>query len=183
MHPFGRDPRERAAAELRRELQNQRDALRQTQDELRRTQQFQFQGTRVTSESVEQMRVHEEHYANTIMLIGYGGFFALWSTTSAHAPAWLYATCGGLMAVSLLFFVGFELCKTIGYSLVLSRASRTDDKGHKLHHEHQIIKMASDRIDAINARWLWAFAPAAATGLTAGFLLLGHFIYVGATNP
>lgn len=117
---------------------------------------------------LEQLFEREQRYANTITVLGYGGFFALWVATHQRMPLFWFAVCGTLMSVSLLFFIGWELRKTLGMSMALRKA-----EGMSQLQMMQSVRTAAQRI---NRHWPVVFGISALTGLAAGGVLITWFI-------
>lgn len=48
-------------------------------------------------------------YHQVVIVSGYAAFFALWSTMAGGLPVWAVMTIGGLMAFSLLIYIGWTV--------------------------------------------------------------------------
>jgi len=125
-------------------------------------------------EAYDRFRDHEQRYANTILLLGYGGCFALWRSTADSMPRIWFGVAGGLMATSLFLFVVFELAKTFAGSLALSREGAIGENGMRLS-AADALALADNWIGRVTKCWIWVFFPAALTGLSAGGILLWFF--------
>ncbi|TQD51203.1 hypothetical protein FKV25_01865 [Lysobacter aestuarii] len=124
------------------------------------------------SDAWDQLERHQErevHYANVILLLGYGGFFALWTTVAGKMPAWLFGLSGLMIAFSLLLFISFELAKTAVSSASLTRSKKLGLTAN------QAIDRSNLAVDVINGWQPWIFYPAVITGLGAGLIVLGFF--------
>ncbi len=117
---------------------------------------------------LDQLFEREQRYANTIIVLGYGGFFALWVATHARMPIFWFAMCGGLMSISLLFFIGWELRKTLGMSVAMRRVAGKSDL--------VVLQAVRDAGRRINHHWSWVFGISAVAGLAAGGILIAWFI-------
>lgn len=114
-------------------------------------------------------------YTNVIIVAGYAAFFGIWAGLVHDVPAWVRLAAGGLMAVSLLLFVSWEL-------LVMHRRVAS---GARLGAVLKDIaypadfEAAWDEAVAENARrdlrlarfWPLIFYPTCATGLIGGGIL------------
>ena len=132
-------------------------------------------GNRMNSNELErwvsEQRTNEERYANTILLLGYGGFFVLWSSIHGRMPNLLFGICGLLALISLLLFVTWELVKTLVSGLATNRATKHVG-GNRVHASNQIVEIMISANDKVNRHWLWFFVPSVIAGLTAGGLLI-----------
>lgn len=173
---FGRDPRERAWADLKRTLDAHAEAIRGLQQHARQQPQappahyVQLGGARPHEED-DKFREHEARYANTILLLGYGGFFALWSSTAGHMPKMLWGWAGIFICASLLLFIGFELAKTAAGSSLLYTFAR---RGTELSATEQTAQV-NRQIDAVNRHWRGVFVLAALLGMVAGGIVIWCF--------
>ncbi|EFW79787.1 hypothetical protein AB9V61_15190 [Pseudomonas savastanoi pv. phaseolicola] len=59
----------------------------------------------------EKQMTQASTYTNLILVAGYAGFFAFWSTLVAKLPSWVYALSGLLALLSLICFICWELIK------------------------------------------------------------------------
>ena len=125
-------------------------------------------------EAYNRFREHEQRYANTILLLGYGGFFALWANTAARMPALWFGVAGGLMTLSLITFLTFELAKTFAASVALSREGGLGKDGHRIS-ARAALELADVWIGRVTKWWPWAFSIAVVTGFTAGAIVLWFF--------
>ena len=117
-----------------------------------------------TDQLVADLQRREEHYAQVVMLAGYGAFFTLWTQTRSEMSLWMFASTGALISVSLLIFVGFELYK----SLRLGRFFRRGPPN---------VNALTEEVEQLNKHWWLMFALSAGTGMVAGVSLLLWFVY------
>lgn len=177
---FGRDPAERFAADMRRAMEKRDRAIKEQQLQIGRLNQQLNHVSRNTSmsdpyqEAYNRFREHEQRYANTILLLGYGGFFALWASTAARMPKTPFGIAGGLMVLSLITFLSFELAKTFAASLALSREGKPGKEGHKISPQ-AALTLAEEWMGRVTKWWPWAFAFAVITGFSAGGIVLWFF--------
>lgn len=167
MSQFGRNDAERDRAAINKAFQRQQQQLASLSERIHRLEQRPQQVAspyRAYDSSLEKFREHEQRYANTILLLGYGGFFALWSTTSDTMPKAWFGACGLSMGLSLLIFICYELIKVAAASW----ARKPSDPLAEL-------EATNAAIDRWNKRWPVFFFPAVALGLFAGFTLLFWF--------
>ena len=122
---------------------------------------------------VNAMHERETRYANTILLLGYGGFFALWSSIHGKLPALAFGLVGLSMGLSILLFVGWELAKTI----VVDKAIRDYRDQTRTGRKIDPRALIDSRVDALNRFHPWLFVPSVIFGLLAGFSLLAFFIW------
>lgn len=57
----------------------------------------------------EKQMSNQASYTNLILVAGYAGYFAFWSTLVAKIPQWTFAVCGLLITVSLTIFIAWEI--------------------------------------------------------------------------
>lgn len=170
---FGRDPMERFTKDINDALRGHEERIRQiaaAQESLRRHLSSSGQSQHAnTEESVLRLQDHESHYANTILLLGYGGFFALWANTAGNMPKGLFGLSGLLMGTSLVLFILFELAKTVASSLGVQRGYK-----RKLN-AADTVHLSNRYLDAVQVYWLHVFIPTVLAGLLAGGIVLWHF--------
>jgi hypothetical protein len=120
---------------------------------------------------------HSTGYANLILVAGYAGYFAFWSTLVARLPHWLYAVSGLLALSSLLLFISWEVTKMIWGTVHLNRIhDMFVSKGLRRGSLVQAIETARVLHAAkINRLWIWLLVPTIAFGIGAGLLLVGYF--------
>ncbi|WP_409281787.1 hypothetical protein [Pseudomonas defluvii] len=59
----------------------------------------------------EKLMSNANAYTNLIMVAGYAGYFAFWSTLSGKIPPWLFNACGLAITISLTLFITWEILK------------------------------------------------------------------------
>ena len=116
-------------------------------------------------ETVDDLKRGEEHYAQVVMLVGYAGFFTLWTQTRNEMSFWMFASTGALISISLMVFVGFELFKAWSLGRFY--------QNHSTVYAHQL----NAKVEQIQKYWHVAFLVSSATGVTAGLSLLLWFVY------
>lgn len=122
--------------------------------------------------SVDRIEEHEHRYATTIILLGYGGFFALWASTAGEMPKSWFGVAGLLMAFSLLVFILHSIAQTVAVGNALRRAGPRHDPAFD---PNKAIDEVNQAIDRVNRWWLPAFLLSATTGLVAAAILLWFF--------
>ncbi|QJQ21689.1 hypothetical protein HG549_17705 [Pseudomonas sp. SK] len=126
----------------------------------------------------EKLMTQASSYTNLIMVAGYAGLFGLWSTLVERLPQWLYALCGLLALLSLLFFVSWEIIKMVWGSLYIKRTNQmitTIARGaNQIDMYQSAMSLYSVKVHKV---WLWFFVPTVALGMGAGLLLVGYFSY------
>lgn len=128
------------------------------------------------SRNVEEMLSRQQHYANTITLIGYGGFFALWASVAETMPSWLFATCGLLITISLIVFVLWEILRMRVISRLLKEALLPEGHSTPLP-DAKAIPMIVTRAAQFDARFhAVMFWSSTVTGVAAGLGLLAYFV-------
>lgn len=183
MNIFGRSPHEIAKANMRRERERlRREAETQAKTasaERRRSEMINAAHAELTraSEIYERYTKENVHYANVILLLGYGGFFVLWSSLANRMPRGLFGIAGGLVATSLIIFLSFEIAK-IG---ACSWALRTADKNGL--NEHLALGHINKTLNKVNSWWLWAFIPCVIAGLVAGAIVLWAYWSIASQGP
>lgn len=171
-----RDPLQSEFRKVWDQLRKQSGAIAALEnDAQRRAAQARYTTTQGTSE-VDDLRKNELHYANVILLLGYGGFFALWSSCADRMHPATFGLLGLSMGISLLAFVAFELIKTLSNSVIHNKAARKDAHGHRLMSDSEYLRQLRDVGDRVNAKWIWFFVPAVVFGLGAGMGLLIFFV-------
>lgn len=120
----------------------------------------------------------QTRYLNTILLIGYGGFFALWATTHGKlAPFW-FGLIGTIVIISLAVFLAWEIAKAWTFGSAAKECRRKDEKGRPVHSEYHYPSIIQERYDKLNRFWAIQFLVSAALGLTALVLLLVQFLVI-----
>lgn len=171
----GRPPADRAREQARKAASEakrlQREAKQRADDDARRARAHEaaLDQFRKAQKTHEQLREHEIRYANTIVLLGYGGFFALWATTAGDMPKQWFGWAGVLISISLLLFVIFEAAKTAAVSLGVSHGAKAGLN------ENQTIELCDLYLNKVQRIWLTVFLCSLTTGLAAGAIVVYAF--------
>lgn len=114
-------------------------------------------------------------YTNLIMVAGYAGFFAFWSTLSGKIPTWLFNACGLAITLSLTLFITWEIVKMF-WSAKHMRATQAILAKRP---QADVITEFERAFQEFNARtqkvWLVFLVPTVLSGMTAATLLIGYF--------
>jgi hypothetical protein len=125
----------------------------------------------------EKLMTQATNYTNLVMVAGYAGYFAFWSTLITKLPNWLYALSGLLALLSLLLFISWEVTKMIWGNAHMNRTNKiiTASNGpnaiNAFTAAYQLYSVKTHRI------WTWFLVPTVACGVGAGLLLLGFFCW------
>ena len=124
----------------------------------------------------EKQMTQATSYTNLILVAGYAGYFAFWSTLVTKLPSWLYALSGLLALLSLLLFISWEVIKMTWGTVHLNRINKMILKTVRGPIVLKIIDAASSsHNDRIYRLWLWFLVPTITFGIGAGLLLLVYF--------
>lgn len=126
----------------------------------------------------EKQMTQATNYTNLILVAGYAGYFAFWSTLVSKLPSWLYALTGLLALLSLLLFISWEVIKMTWGTVHLNRINKMILKTVRGPNALKVIEAASSSHNVrINKLWLWLWflVPTITFGIGAGLLLLGYF--------
>lgn len=117
-------------------------------------------------------------YTNLVMVAGYAGLFWLLQLTKSDLPRVLVLLVGFLLAASIVFFVVFEVFKMVDQSLVSMRVAKLLNEGDKGALVVDAIKETELLFAQRQAKW-WPrqLIPALGFGITAGFILLGSYLF------
>jgi hypothetical protein len=128
------------------------------------------------------MQMHEKQmtqasaYTNLILVAGYAGYFAFWSTLVGKLPAWIYALSGLLALVSLFCFIAWELVKMIWSNTYLNRTNQMIIKTVRGPNALKMIDATSSLHSVrVTKMWMWFLVPTVTCGMSAGVLLVGYF--------
>lgn len=126
----------------------------------------------------EKEMAHSTSYANLILVAGYAGYFAFWSTLVERLPHWLYAVSGLLALSSLLLFISWEVTKMIWGTVHSNRIQTMLEKGLRRGSLVPAMETARRLHEARMIRlWIWLLVPTVALGIGAGLLLVGYFCF------
>ncbi len=157
------------------------DAVNSLAEEIKEIKKFQQDCERdkdiaMMMQMAEKQMTQATSYTNLILVAGYAGYFAFWSTLVTKLPSWLYALCGLLALLSLLLFISWEVIKMTWGTVHLNRINKMILKTVRGPNLLQIIDAASSSHNVrINKLWLWFLVPTLAFGIGAGLLLSGYF--------
>jgi predicted PurR-regulated permease PerM len=113
---------------------------------------------------LREMQQRTMSYLELVAVLGYGGVLTLWSGLVSRLPVWLMALTGGMLLLSLLTFIGWELFKAWLYG----STPRTDPETWAA----EIQRKTED----LDGKWFKAqFACAVVTGVGSALILLVLF--------
>lgn len=123
----------------------------------------------------EKQMSHQASYTNLIMVAGYAGYFAFWSTLVTKMPQWVFALCGLLMTLSLTLFIAWEIIKAFWTGRYFHQVQKILDKSRGLQTLSE-LKTVGKKFSAKGRRWwIWFFATSVITGLSAAMVLIIYF--------
>ncbi|MEZ8053084.1 hypothetical protein [Vibrio atlanticus] len=133
------------------------------------------QNVAVIKEVVSHTYGKANSYSNIIIAAGYVGFFSLWSSIKQDLPEWAVFSSGGLILLSLMIFIGFELYKMISGAVHLRKVtskiqSPTINTLSEIQHIEQQANLRNARI------WVFTVVPTVISGFAAGLILLAGFL-------
>jgi hypothetical protein len=114
-------------------------------------------------------------YNQVIVLAGYAGYFAMWSTMSPDLPRWVVNTSGGLMVLSLTLFIGWTVISMVLGQWQIDRTRAEIDKGVVDYHQRAAaVEIEGVRVRVrINKYWLPTVVVTALLAIAATLLLSG----------
>ncbi|MBA1196919.1 hypothetical protein G7011_07350 [Pseudomonas plecoglossicida] len=118
---------------------------------------------------------HLASYTNLVMVAGYAGYFAFWSTMVTKLPQWIFALCGLLMTISLTLFIAWEIIKAFWTGRYLHQVQKIlgNPRGRQTLSELQIL---GSTFSAKGRKWwAWFFATSVITGISAASVLVIYF--------
>ncbi|AZD78735.1 hypothetical protein [Pseudomonas chlororaphis] len=123
----------------------------------------------------EKQMTNQANYTNLIMVAGYAGYFAFWSTLVTKIPQWIFALCGLLMTLSLTLFITWEIIKAFWTGRYFHQVQEALGKPRS--------SQTSSELQAVGAKfnakgrrwWIWFFATSVITGLSAATVLIIYF--------
>ncbi|HFL7940781.1 TPA: hypothetical protein ACG5DM_003859 [Pseudomonas putida] len=123
----------------------------------------------------EKLMNNANAYTNLIMVAGYAGYFAFWSTLAGKIPTWLFNTCGLAITLSLTLFITWEIVKMFwGAKHMRATQAILAKRPHA-----SVISEFEKAFQDFNARsqkvWIVFLVPTVISGITAGGLLIGYF--------
>ncbi|MGJ7547601.1 hypothetical protein [Pseudomonas alloputida] len=123
----------------------------------------------------EKLMSNATAYTNLIMVAGYAGYFAFWSTLAGKIPTWLFNACGLAITVSLTLFISWEIVKMFWGA---KHMRKTQAILGKRAHPNVLVEFEKAFQD-FNSRtqrvWLVFLVPTVVSGIAAACLLIGYF--------
>jgi hypothetical protein len=183
MNFLGRSPQDIARANERRAQERMKQESKEREKaaahERRRLEMAEAAHAQLTraNEIYERYNTENIHYANVVILLGYGGFFALWSSLAGKMSRGLFGAAGLLMGVSLLIFLVFEVSKIGACSWAMQKAEKNNFD------ERLTLGHLNATLNKVDRWWLWAFIPAVVTGLSAGGIVLWAYCLNAMQGP
>lgn len=123
----------------------------------------------------EKLMGHATNYTNLIMVAGYAGFFAFWSTLTGKIPAWLFSTCGLLITLSLTLFISWELIKMFWSSSHMRKTQAILAQSRRPATVADYEKATREFSAAAHKVWMLFLIPSVTTGVLAAIMLVGFF--------
>jgi hypothetical protein len=123
---------------------------------------------------------HASTYFSVVIIGGYGAAFALWNFTKEILEPWLIVTCGLLLCVSVISFVGFEIFKMVLVTIntrsqaEMANSLNTDDLDAA---RNKAVKSAVTLNKWNYFVWRVALVVCTLTAAGAGILLICNFAY------
>jgi len=123
----------------------------------------------------EKLMSNANSYTNLIMVAGYAGYFAFWSTLAGKIPTWLFNTCGLAISFSLTLFITWEIVKMFwGAKHMRATQEILARRPHA-----SVISEFEKAFQDFSARsqrvWIVFLVPTVVSGVIAGVLLIGYF--------
>lgn len=123
----------------------------------------------------EKLMSNANAYTNLIMVAGYAGFFAFWSTLSGKIPTWLFNACGLAITLSLTLFITWEIVKMFWSAKHMQATQAILAKRPHASVITEFEKAFQDFSTRSQKVWLVFLVPTVLSGMTAACLLLGYF--------
>jgi len=123
----------------------------------------------------EKLMNNANNYTNLIMVAGYAGFFAFWSTLVGKVPEWLFFTCGLLITLSLTFFIGWELIKMFWSASHMRKTQSILAKSRRPNVIAEYEKAFREFSEETQKVWMMFLIPSVITGILAAVILIGFF--------
>lgn len=123
----------------------------------------------------EKLMINATNYTNLIMVAGYAGFFAFWSSLSGKIPALLFAACGLLITLSLTLFISWELIKMFWSAKHMRKAQAILAKSRRPATVAEYEKAFREFNAETQKVWMLFLIPSVATGVLAAVMLVGFF--------
>jgi len=123
----------------------------------------------------EKQMNHQASYTNLIMVAGYAGYFAFWSTLVTKLPQWIFALCGLLMTLSLTLFISWEIIKAFWTGRYLHQVQKILGKPRGRQTLSEVQTLGSTFSAKGRRWWIWFFATSVITGISAASVLVIYF--------
>lgn len=93
-------------------------------------------------------------YNQVIILVGYAAFFAVWSSSAEHLPAWVILASGGLVILSVIVFVAWSVLNMVTVNQSHIAMATALSKGFEGFYERVLeVEEATLRAKARLQRW------------------------------
>ncbi|WP_152031520.1 hypothetical protein [Pseudomonas putida] len=123
----------------------------------------------------EKLMGNANAYTNLIMVAGYAGYFAFWSTLSGKIPNWLFNACGLAITLSLTLFITWEIVKMFWSAKHMRATQAILAKRPHANVISEFEKAFQDFSTCSQKVWLVFLVPTVVSGMSAACLLLGYF--------
>lgn len=123
----------------------------------------------------EKLLSHSMNYTNLVLVAGYAGFFAFWSTLTDKVPKWLFALSGFLILLSLTLFIVWEITKMVWQAIQMRTVSETLEGQRGPHVVAQYEAAYATYQKKVTRVWVFFLVPTVVSGLGAALLLMGYF--------
>ncbi|SCZ38873.1 hypothetical protein SAMN03159312_4394 [Pseudomonas sp. NFIX49] len=123
----------------------------------------------------EKLMNNANAYTNLIMVAGYAGYFAFWSTLSGKLPTWLFNACGLSITLSLTLFITWEIVKMFWSAKHMRATQAILSKRPHASVISEFEKAFQDFSTRSQKVWLVFLVPTVVSGMTAACLLIGYF--------
>lgn len=123
----------------------------------------------------EKLMNNASAYTNLIMVAGYAGYFAFWSTLSGKIPTWLFNACGLAITLSLTLFITWEIVKMFWSAKHMQATQAILSKEPHPNVITEFEKAFQDFNVRSQKIWIVFLVPTVVSGTTAACLLVGYF--------
>lgn len=123
----------------------------------------------------EKQMSNQASYTNLIMVAGYAGYFAFWSTLVAKIPQWTFAVCGLLITVSLTIFIAWEIIKAFWTAKYFHEVQSILAKSHGPQTIVQLQGVGAAFSKKGRRWWMCFFGTSVLSGLLAAATLIVYF--------
>lgn len=123
----------------------------------------------------EKLMSNSSNYTNLIMVAGYAGFFAFWSTLTGKIPAMLFSACGLLITLSLTLFIGWEIIKMFWSAKHMRRTQAILAQSRRPATVADYEKAIQQFNVEAHKVWMMFLIPSVITGVLAAVMLVGFF--------